>query len=378
MIKTNFLLKELSKYGYNFFTGVPCSHLTSVINGVINSKKIKYVGATSEGESVGIASGAWLAGKKSVVMIQNSGLGNTINPLTSLNYPFRIPILLISTWRGDPKTNDEPQHKLIGKKTRKILELIKVKNDIFPTNKSGLQKILAKINKSINKFSLPYCLIMRKNSIKKENLKQKRILLKKKGKKIIFKNRNSIPSRYEVLKLIVKNIKRNIGIVATTGKTGRELFTINDSKQFFYQVGSMGCASAIGLGIALNNKKKIIVIDGDGAALMKMGNFTTIGANQPLNLIHILLDNNVHDSTGQQLTNASTVDFTSVAISCGYKISYLVNNLNGFERSLKESLKKKGPIFINVKIKPGSINNLGRPTVSPNKVARRFQNFLKD
>ena len=378
MIKTNFLLKELSKYGYNFFTGVPCSHLTSVINGVINSKEIKYVGATSEGESVGIASGAWLAGKKSVVMIQNSGLGNTINPLTSLNYPFRIPILLISTWRGDPKTNDEPQHKLIGEKTRKILELIKVKNDIFPTNKSGLQKILAKINKSINKFSLPYCLIMRKNSIEKENLKQKRILLKKKGKKIIFKNRNSIPSRYEVLKLIVKNIKRDIGIVATTGKTGRELFTINDSKQFFYQVGSMGCASAIGLGIALNNKKKIIVIDGDGAALMKMGNFTTIGANQPLNLIHILLDNNVHDSTGQQLTNASTVDFTSVAISCGYKISYLVNNLNGFERSLKESLKKKGPIFINVKIKPGSINNLGRPTVSPNKVARRFQNFLKD
>ena len=378
MIKTNFLLKELSKYGYNFFTGVPCSHLTSVINGVINSKTIKYVGATSEGESVGIASGAWLAGKKSVVMIQNSGLGNTINPLTSLNYPFRIPILLISTWRGDPKTNDEPQHKLIGEKTRKILELIKVKNDIFPTNKSGLQKILAKINKSINKFSLPYCLIMRKNSIEKENLKQKRILLKKKGKKIIFKNRNSIPSRYEVLKLIVKNIKRDIGIVATTGKTGRELFTINDSKQFFYQVGSMGCASAIGLGIALNNKKKFIVIDGDGAALMKMGNFTTIGANQPLNLIHILLDNNVHDSTGQQLTNASTVDFTSVAISCGYKISYLVNNLNGFERSLKESLKKKGPIFINVKIKPGSINNLGRPTVSPNKVARRFQNFLKD
>ena len=378
MIKTNFLLKELSKYGYNFFTGVPCSHLTSVINGVINSKKIKYVGATSEGEAIGIASGAWLAGKKGVVMIQNSGLGNTINPLTSLNYPFRIPILLISTWRGDPKTNDEPQHKLIGEKTRKILELIKVKNDIFPTNKSGLQKILAKINKSINKFSLPYCLIMRKNSIEKENLKQKRILLKKKGKKIIFKNRNSIPSRYEVLKLIVKNIKRDIGIVTTTGKTGRELFTINDSKQFFYQVGSMGCASAIGLGIALNNKKKIIVIDGDGAALMKMGNFTTIGANQPLNLIHILLDNNVHDSTGQQLTNASTVDFTSVAISCGYKISYLVNNLNGFERSLKESLKKKGPIFINVKIKPGSINNLGRPTVSPNKVARRFQNFLKD
>ena len=377
MINTNFFLNELTKHGYSFFTGVPCSYLTSVINGVINSKKIKYVGATSEGEAVGIASGAWVAGKKSVVMIQNSGLGNTINPLTSLNYPFKIPILLISTWRGDPKLKDEPQHKLMGEKTRKILDLINIKNDIFPTNKNALKKTLIKINKSINKNSLPYCLIMRKETIEKEKLKQKRILLKKNGKKIILKNNKSIPSRYEILQLIVKNLKKNIGIIATTGRTGRELFTINDNKQFFYQVGSMGCASAIGLGIALNNKKKIIVIDGDGAMLMKMGNLTTIGANQPSNLIHVLLDNNVHDSTGQQLTNASTVDFSSVAISCGYKTVFCVDNLNGFAKSLKESLKKQGPIFIDVKIKSGSIDNLRRPTIHPSKVARRFKNFLK-
>ena len=101
MIPANFLINQLRKNGFNFFSGVPCSYLTPIINGVINSKKIKYVGATSEGEAIGIASGAWLAGKKSVVMIQNSGLGNTINPLTSLNYPFKIPLLLITTWRGD-------------------------------------------------------------------------------------------------------------------------------------------------------------------------------------------------------------------------------------------------------------------------------------
>ena len=117
MISANFLINQLTKHGFNFFSGVPCSYLTSVINGVINSKKIKYIGATSEGEAVGIASGAWLAGKKGVVMIQNSGLGNTINPLTSLNYPFKIPILLITTWRGDPKVKDEPQHELMGKIT---------------------------------------------------------------------------------------------------------------------------------------------------------------------------------------------------------------------------------------------------------------------
>ena len=110
---------------------------------------------------------------------------------------------------------------------------------------------------------------------------------------------------------------------------------------------------------------------------MKMGNLTTIGNNQPNNLIHILLDNNVHDSTGQQLTNASTVDFGSIAISCGYKIAYCVDDINGFNRSINESVKKKGPIFIDVKINPGSIKKLGRPTIEPNNVARRFQNFLK-
>ena len=379
MINTNFLLKELNKYGYNFFTGVPCSHLTSVINGVINSKKIRYIGATSEGESVGIASGAWLAGKKSVVMIQNSGLGNTINPLTSLNYPFKIPLLLIATWRGDPEIKDEPQHKLIGEKIRKILDTIKIKNDIFPKDEKNLKKILKKLNQTINRDSLPYCLIMKKDSIKQETLNQKKFLLKKRGKKIILKKNKSYPSRYEILKIIVKNLRKNFGVIATTGKTGRELFTINDNEQFFYQVGSMGCASAIGLGIALNNKKKIIVIDGDGAMLMKMGNLTTIGNNQPNNLIHILLDNNVHDSTGQQLTNASTVNFSNVAVNCGYKESYSTDNINGFSNIVKKKLKNThGPIFIHIKIQKGSIKNLGRPTKHPKDVAVRFKNFLKN
>ena len=111
-----------------------------------------------------------------------------------------------------------------------------------------------------------------------------------------------------------KNIDNKVGVIATTGKTGRELFSLNDCENFFYQVGSMGCASAISLGVALNTKKKIIVLDGDGSLLMKMGNMSTIGANQPKNLIHILLDNNVHDSTGQQLTNATTVSYTHLTL----------------------------------------------------------------
>ena len=379
MISANFLINQLSKYGFNFFTGVPCSNLTSVINGVINSKKIKYIGATSEGEAVGIASGAWLAGKKSVVMIQNSGLGNTINPLTSLNYPFKIPILLITTWRGDPKIKDEPQHELMGEITRNILKLTKIKNEIFPIKENNLKKILFKINNSINKNSLPYALVMKKETIKKEKLKQKKILLKKKSKALFFYNKKNKPTRSQVLKELIKNINNKIGVNATTGKTSRELYSLNDCKNFFYEVGSMGCASAISLGVALNTKKKIIVLDGDGSLLMKMGNMSTIGANQPKNLVHIVLDNNVHDSTGQQLTNASTVNFANIAANCGYKKSYSTDNINNFSNIIKKKLRNTlGPIFIHIKIQKGSIQNLGRPTIHPKDVAIRFKNFLKN
>ena len=378
MISANFLINQLTKYGYSFFSGVPCSYLTSVINTVINSKKIKYIGATSEGEAVGIASGAWLAGKKSVVMIQNSGLGNTINPLTSLNYPFNIPILLITTWRGEPKIKDEPQHELMGKITKNILTLSKIKNEIFPTNEKNLKKVLFKINNLTNKTSLPYALIMRKESIKKEKLKQKKIFFKKKNKVLIYYKKKKLPARFQIIKELQKNINNKIAVISTTGKTGRELFSLKDCENYFYQVGSMGCANAIALGVALNSKKKIIILDGDGALLMKMGNMSTIGANQPKNLIHILLDNNVHDSTGQQLTNASTVDFSNIAINCGYKNSYSADNLDDFSKIIKTNLKNTfGPTFIHIKIQKGSIENLGRPTIHPKDVAVRFKNFLK-
>jgi len=378
MISANFLINQLTKYGYSFFSGVPCSYLTSVINTVINSKKIKYIGATSEGEAVGIASGAWLAGKKSVVMIQNSGLGNTINPLTSLNYPFNIPILLITTWRGEPKIKDEPQHELMGKITKNILTLSKIKNEIFPTNEKNLKKVLFKINNLTNKTSLPYALIMRKETIKKEKLKQKKIFFKKKNKVLIYYKKKKLPTRFQIIKELQKNINNKIAVISTTGKTGRELFSLKDCENYFYQVGSMGCANAIALGVALNSKKKIIILDGDGALLMKMGNMSTIGANQPKNLIHILLDNNVHDSTGQQLTNASTVDFSNIAINCGYKNSYSADNLDDFSKIIKTNLKNTfGPTFIHIKIQKGSIENLGRPTIHPKDVAVRFKNFLK-
>jgi phosphonopyruvate decarboxylase len=170
-------------------------------------------------------------------------------------------------------------------------------------------------------------------------------------------------------------------VIATTGKCGRELFTLADRRQHLYQVGSMGGASAMGLGVALNTPQPVVVLDGDGAALMKLGNLATIGAYRPDNLLHILLDNGVHDSTGGQATVSASVDFAAVALACGYSYAASCRSLEGFETALRQASRRKeisGPALIHMRIVPGSLAKLGRPTVGPEVVARRFQAFLNE
>ena len=145
-------------------------------------------------------------------------------------------------------------------------------------------------------------------------------------------------------------------MAATTGKTGRELFTLDDRPQQLYQVGSMGCASAMGLGIALNTQRPVLVLDGDGAALMKLGAMATIGAHAPGNLIHVLLDNGVHDSTGRQATVSPTVDFAAVAQACGYPRAYSCDSEAGFAGALEAAVADgPRPVLIHASIAPGSL-----------------------
>jgi phosphonopyruvate decarboxylase len=165
-------------------------------------------------------------------------------------------------------------------------------------------------------------------------------------------------------------------VIATTGKTGRELFTLSDRRQHLYQVGSMGGASGMALGVALNARRPVVVLDGDGAALMKLGSFATIGAYAPHNLVHVLLDNGVHDSTGGQATVSASVDFAGVALACGYAYAARCAGLAGFEAAWREAHATPGPALVHIKIAPGSMATLGRPTVKPADVARRFRDFL--
>ncbi|WP_342239687.1 phosphonopyruvate decarboxylase [Inquilinus sp. OTU3971] len=375
MITADEFIAAAKARGHDFYTGVPCSFLTPLINGVLSSQALTYVGAASEGEAVAIAAGAWLAGRRTVVMCQNSGLGNAVNPLTSLNAPFRIPTLFVTTWRGQPGLPDEPQHEVMGRITQDLLELIEVPQAAFPATLEALGPALDQAAARMTE-GLPYAFIMKKGDVRDEELQAAPLSLPRPGRRADWPEAGPRPSRAAVLERFLALTDDRTAVVATTGKAGRELFTLADRKQHIYQVGSMGGASGMALGVALNTPAPVVVLDGDGAALMKLGTFATIGAQAPGNLIHILLDNGVHDSTGGQATVSASVDFAAVALACGYQFAASCASLDGFEAAFRAASEAPRPALIHVRIAPGSMDKLGRPTVAPADVARRFKDFL--
>ncbi|MEX2311625.1 MAG: phosphonopyruvate decarboxylase, partial [Rhodospirillales bacterium] len=320
MIDAETFLRYAKFKGFDFYTGVPCSFLTPLINGVLNDSAIRYVAASSEGEAVAIAAGAWLGGRETVVMFQNSGLGNAVNPLTSLNYPFRIPTLVICTWRAGPGLEDEPQHELMGEITPDLFEVMRIPYTLFPAEEDRVLPMLDDVRAQMAESQLPSAFIMQKGDVADLALTDAGAPAAKPAGKIAEHcTGGTLPGRYSTLEAMLRVVPDTAGIIVTTGKSGRELFTIEDRKQHLYQVGSMGCAAGMGLGVALNTEKPVIVVDGDGALMMKMGTLATIGAYAPGNLVHLVLDNGTYDSTGGQPTVSAGVDFAAAAVASGYR-----------------------------------------------------------
>jgi phosphonopyruvate decarboxylase len=363
--------------GFDFYTGVPCSFLSPLINHIASDPSRHYVAAASEGEAVAIAAGAWLAGRRTVVMCQNSGLGNAVNPLTSLNTPFRIPTLLIVTWRGQPGLKDEPQHELMGRITQTLLTTMELEQRPFPTDAEALRPALDAAREAMTRTGLPFALVMAKDSLLDAALDEPARAPPAAGQRLDLSEAGARPSRIAILERVLATVPDEVPVIVTTGKAGRELFTLRDREQHLYQVGSMGCAAPMGLGVALATRQRTLVLDGDGAALMKLGAFATIGAYQPPGLIHVVLDNGVHDSTGGQATVAGSVDFAGVALACGYAHAFICDSVAGFEAAFARALDSSGPVLLHARIRPGSEKILGRPTIAPHEVAQRFRGFLR-
>ena len=379
MIPAAAFIEHLRELGYSQYAGVPCSYLKPFINYVIDDPTLDYLGAASEGEAVGITLGAHFAGRKTVTMCQNSGLGNMVNPLTSLNHPFRVPTLLITTWRGEPGVPDEPQHEQMGQITHRLLETLDIPWHPFPTDEAAIAPTMDEAETHMAKHSRPFALVMSKDSVAKHTLQTQptSVVTTCEAKNLLNTNSERL-TRTAALELTLETLNGDEALIATTGKTGRELFTLADRPGHVYVVGGMGCASAIGLGIAHDRPRQpVVVLDGDGAVLMKMGALATIGHIQPANLLHIVLDNEAHDSTGGQATVSPTTRFAEVAAAANYRHAHAVTSAGDFCNSLKELRNTDGPSLIHVKIQPGAPATLGRPSIKPHEVRDRITEFLR-
>lgn len=375
MIQAESFIEAATARGFGLYAGVPCSYLTPFINYTISSDRLLYIGAVNEGDAVAIAAGAELGGLRSIVMFQNSGLGNAINPLTSLTHTFRIPVLVIVTWRGEPGgTADEPQHELMGQITPRLLDLMGIPWRPFPTADADIAATLDQATAWMSRERRPFALVMSKGSVAEAALAPApgRDLRRRPPGTASARAR---ASRQMMLRAIQAAAKADDIIVATTGYTGRELAALADRPSQFYMVGSMGCAASLGLGLAVARPAhRVIVVDGDGAALMRLGAFATLGYQRPENLLHVLLDNGQHESTGGQATVSANVDFCAIAAAAGYPKVMAVGDADQVREEV--AWRSSGLRFIHVPVVPGVQPDLPRPSLQPPAVAARLRAWL--
>ena len=375
MINPEKFYKILNKNNIDFFTGVPDSLLKNICAYISdNTQKKNNIIAANEGGAIALACGYHLASNKiPMVYMQNSGIGNAVNPLLSLadKEVYNIPMLLLIGWRGEPGVKDEPQHKKQGAITLDLFDTMQIPYSILPKNIEDANQCINECITSIKRDNSPFALIVKKNTFDSYRLKKKDM------------NKFDL-SREEALKVIINSLNEEDIVVTTTGKTSRELFEYRSSKgqlhnRDFLTVGSMGHANQIALGIALEKpNRKICCIDGDGAIFMHTGSLGIIGDLKPNNFLHIVVNNGAHDSVGGQKTIGLEVDISKLAKTFNYNAFYRSKNLSQLKSTLKKIKYEKGPILLEVFVNKGARNNLGRPTVSPTDNKNAFKSFLKD
>lgn len=378
MISPQVFVEALKNNGINFVTGVPdsllkdmCAKLTTEL------PKENHIIATNEGSAVGLAIGHYMASSNpAMVYMQNSGLGNTVNPLSSLADPkvYAVPMLLVIGWRGEiledgTQLADEPQHKKQGEITLEQLNILDIPFKVIDKNTPDLNKVLFDTCSQAITRSGPVAIVVRKGTFSPFKYETKL-------------TQNYPLCREDAIEIIVDSIDKKSPIVSTTGVASRELFEKRKEKKQgherdFLTVGGMGHASSIAAGIALTlPNKKIICIDGDGAALMHLGAMAICADCN--NLIHFIINNEVHDSVGGQPTKGSVIDFSSVADNLGYSYTFSVETENELRNLATKIGNYNGSVLITVKTKSGFRDNLGRPDKSPIANKSNFMTFLEN
>ena len=373
-IKPADFYKKLTSHGVEFFTGVPDSLLKEfclcIDDSIVGDK---HIIAANEGNAVALAAGYYLAQKSiPLVYMQNSGLGNAINPLLSLcdSDVYSIPLLVLVGWRGEPGVKDEPQHTKQGKIQLELLKALDIPYKIISQNNNQFAMQISNGVEIAKTENRPVVLLIKKGTFEKYTTE-------------IEKSPIQCMKREEALEIILRNLDDNAIVVSTTGKTSREIFEIREKngqshERDFLTVGSMGHCSSIALGIALAKPhRQVVCIDGDGAMLMHLGSLTSIATLKPKNFRHILMNNEVHESVGGQKTAAKELDMTAIVNSLGSSKIFSAETSADLELKFIDFISCPGPSFLEVKIRPGSRENLGRPTIKPVDNKENFMKFLE-
>ena len=366
MISPDQFISHLEGRDFHFYTGVPCSYFNSIIRTLQSNGKSSYVIASNEGSALALASGAFLGGQRPVLMIQNSGLGNLINPLTSLSMIYKIPVLIFVSGRAYG-IQDEPQHEIIGRTMGKLLDSIGLLHWDLPTEEADLTGILNEGIQAASQKQSPVVFFVRKNTFTPWS------------RQLPASPPNYPMTRMDAIRLICKFISKDDLVISTTGKISRELFLVGDREGNFYMQGSMGHASSIGLGVALSQPhQRVIVLDGDGALLMHMGAMPMIGYYKPKRFIHIVLDNESYETTEDQDTISANVDFEGIAKASGYHQAHNVTEPAQLRAILPRLLDQRGPILLRIKINRVETKGVPRITTkySAPQIAEAFKHAI--
>lgn len=374
MVRPEFFVNILKEHGIDFYAGVPDSLLKNICAYITDNLPSKQnIIAANEGGAMGIAAGYHLAtGKIPVVYMQNSGEGNIINPLASLTDKevYNIPVLLVIGWRGRPGVHDEPQHVKQGKVTTGLLNTMGINYAILPKDEEGAAKqigIAADFMKQTNEC---YALVIEKDTFDAYKLQG-------------VEENNLTLSREDAIKKVAASIEETACIVSTTGMISRELFEARTAwnqshERDFLTVGSMGHASQIALGIALQKpERRVYCFDGDGASIMHMGNMAITASMKCKNYVHVVFNNGAHDSVGGQPTVGFKIDLCAVAKAVGYSYTFSVNTVEELETVLAGIKTTEGPVFLQVCVKKGNRKDLGRPTTTPIQNKEALMSFLQ-
>lgn len=362
MISPQYFVESLRSVQIDFFAGIPDSLLKSICAYMTDHLPIDHnIIAANEGAAVGLATGYYLStGRVPVVYMQNSGLGNIVNPLMSLTDKevYNVPMLLLIGWRGEPGVKDEPQHIKQGKTTLPLLESMGIKYVILSHDETEFINQLHIAKTYMDETKESFAFVIQKDTFVDYKLKQ-----------CVYSD--LCLSRETAIRVVASSLEPNSVVVSTTGMISRELFEYRESvgeghTRDFLTVGSMGHASQIALGIALQKKdRRIYCFDGDGALLMHMGSLAVIGSLHLNNYIHVVFNNGAHDSVGGQPTVGLQIELSSVAKACGYQGVFSVSDNHTLHEVLNLIKGIDGPIFLEIKVKKGARKDLGRPTTSP-------------